>query len=202
MTATAPSHFLISLARLTVVVGLGACLVSCGSEQTVTKEQVRKDAWGNKETFSVGKDKDGNPMMKSDRRSSMEGKTSHMASNRDFAGKDYSKTSYRKKRWGGNTIFGRKKYEGNTDASRYKQEPWFVQKQASAQGKTAYGSDKSFNVNPFSTSTAHEQGGRRVVHKSDAETDVRRRVFIQPDIMDWKKQQGLSISDTNRKLGR
>jgi len=196
------AHFLKNTTRLAVLAGLGVLLVSCAAEQTVTKEQVRKDAWGKKESFSVGKDKDGNPVMKSDRRSHMEGKTSHMASNRDFSGKDYNKKSYRKKRWGGNTLFGRKKYEGNTDASQYKQEPWFVRKQASAQGQKANAAGKSFSVNPFRTRSAREQSGRRIVRTSDAETDVRRRVFIQPDVTDWKKQQSLSVGDTNRMLGR
>lgn len=202
MKASDSTHRLFYCVRVAAVAGLCAFLVSCGSDQTVTKKQVRKDAWGNEESFSVGKDKQGNPMMKSDKRSSMEGKTNHMSSNRDFGGKEYMSKSYRKKRWGGNTLFGRKKYEGNTDASKYKQEPWFVQKQASAQGKSAYGSGKTYSVNPFRTSSANEQGGRRIARTSDAETDVRRRVFIQPTIKDWKKQQGLSIGDTNRKLGR
>ncbi|MBK1830423.1 hypothetical protein JIN77_06780 [Verrucomicrobiaceae bacterium R5-34] len=177
-------------------------LASCASETTVSKERVRKDAWGDKESFSVGKDKDGNPVMKSDKRSSLEGKTSHIASNRDFSGQDFTKKSYRKKRWGGNTLFGGKKYEGNTDASKYKQEPWFVQKQAHAQGQTATVSNQSYSVNPFRTRSAHEQGGSRMAHTSDAETDVRRRVFVQPEITEWEKQSGLSVGDTNRMLGR
>jgi len=196
------THSISNIARVAIAGVFCGFLISCGSEQTVTKTQVKKDAWGNDERYTVGKDKDGNPVMKSDRRSQLEGKRNHMDSNRDFSGKDYMAKSYRKKRWGGNTVFGNKKYEGNTDASRYKQEPWFVQKQASASGKTAYGSDKTYSVNPFSTSSAHEQGGTRIARTSDAETDVRRRVFVQPDITHWKNQKGLSIGDTNRKLGR
>ena len=60
---------------------------ACASEQTVTKTQVKKDSWGRDQRYSVGKDKDGNPMMKSDRRSSLEGKQSNMAANRDFSGR-------------------------------------------------------------------------------------------------------------------
>lgn len=186
----------LALSALTLFLG------ACGSEQTVTKTQVKKDAWGNPERFSVGKDKDGNPVMKSDRRSSLEGKRSMMASNRDFSGKDYTKESYRKKRWLRNTVFGRKQYEGNTDASQYKREPWFVQKQARASGQRARADGKSYRVNPFRTSGAREQSGRRIARTADAETTVRRRVFKQPDIIHWKEQRGLTIKDTNRKLGR
>ena len=196
------TKFIPNFARFAILAGLGGLLVSCATEQTTTKKQVKKDPWGNEERFTVGKDKDGNPVMKSDRRSSMEGKTSHMASNRDFSGQDYMAKSYRKKRWGGNTLFNRKQYSGDTDGSRYKQEPWFVQKQASASGKLAHSNGQAYAVNPYSTSSAYEQGGKRVERTSDAETDVRRRVFKQPDITHWKSQSGLSVSDTNRKLGR
>jgi len=141
-------------------------------------------------------------MMKSDRRSSMEGKDSNMASNRDFSGQDYSTKNYRKKRWGGNTFFGRKKYEGNTDASKYQKEPWFVKKQAGAQGQRASADRKSYSVNPFRRSTAREQGRTPISRTQDAESSIRRRVFQQPEITHWKNQKGLSVGDTNKMLGR
>jgi hypothetical protein len=185
-----------------VVLGIAMLLGACASEQTVTKTQVKKDAWGKDERYSVGKDKDGNPMMKSDRRSSMEGKGSNMASNRDFNGEDYSTKSYRKKRWGGNTFFGRKKYAGNTDASKYKKEPWFVQKQAGAHGQKSRADGKNYSVNPFRTSSAREQGSTRITRTQDAESNLRRRVFKQPEITNWRNQKGLSVGDTNSMLGR
>lgn len=134
MKGTAPIPWLSGGARALLAAALCALSVSCSSDRTVTKKQVRKDPWNNDETFSVGKDKDGNPVMKSDKRSSLEGKRSHFAGNRDFSGKEYTAKSYRKKRWGGNTRFGRKEYQGNTDASRYKLEPWFVQNRRAPRG--------------------------------------------------------------------
>jgi len=185
-----------------ILFGITVVLGACGTERTVTKTQVRKDPWGREERFSVGKDKDGNPVMKSDRRSSFEGKRNNMVSNRDFNAKDYTKKSYRKKRWGGNTVFRRKKYQGNTDASQYKREPWFVRKQAHAQSQRARADGKRYAVNPFRTSRAREQDGRRIAHTADAETGFRRRVFKQPSVINWKEQRGLSVKDTNRMLGR
>ena len=168
----------------------------------MTKTQVRKDWRGKEVPFTVGKDKDGNPVMKSDRRSSFEGKTSGLVGGRDFQGKDYTKTSYRKKRWFGNTVFSKKEYRGNTDASRYKREPWFVQKQASASGKRSRADGKNYSVNPFSTTAARERQAVQISRTSDAETSVRRRVFKQPDIIHWQEQRGLTIKDTNKMLGR
>jgi len=190
------------LHHIFTLIGIALFLGACASEQTTTKTQVKKDEWGRDERYSIGKDKDGNPMMKSDRRSSLEGKQSNMATNRDFSGKDYTKESYRKKRWGGNTLFKSKKYEGNTDASRYKKEPWFVRKQASNQGQRSNADGKSYSVNPFSTQSANEQRGKRLAHTSDAQTDFRRRVFVQPRMTHWKDQKGLNVGDTNRMLGR
>ena len=178
------------------------CLGSCASKRTVSKSQLRLDPWGNPERFSVGKDKDGNPQIKSDRRSSFEGKTSSMAANQDFSGKDYTTESYAKKRWGGDSVFERKQYQGNTDANQYKMEPWFVRKQASAEGKQARAEGKAYQTSDYAKSTALEQDSSRMKHTSDAETDVRRRVYKQPDIIDWKEQQGLGVKDTNRMLGR
>ena len=42
-----------------VILGAVVLLEACASKQTVTKSQVRNDAWGRPEQFSVGKDKDG-----------------------------------------------------------------------------------------------------------------------------------------------
>lgn len=187
-----------------MLLGMFVLLSSCSSKQSVTKAQVRRDAWGKAESFSIGKDKDGNPVMKSDLRSNFEGQQSLMASARDHSGKDYSTKSYSKNRWGGNTAFSRKKYSGKTktNANYYKMEPWFVKKQANSAGERSNLQDKNYTVNPYRKSTAHEQGGSRMEHTSDAESDVRRRVYKQPDIINWKDQQGLEVKDTNRMLGR
>lgn len=188
--------------HICALLGMIMLLGACASEQTVTKTQVKKDPWGRDERYSVGKDKDGNPVMKSDRRSSLEGKRSAMAGSKDFNGQDYNKKSYRKKRWGGNTWFGRKKYEGNTDANSYKKEPWFVQKQASAQNQRSRADGQAYSVNPFRTTSAREQGRAGIARTQDAETNVRRRVFKTPGITHWKDQRGLGVKDTNRMLGR
>ena len=190
------------LVTLTAVSGF---LVSCASERTVTEEKVRKDAWGNKENYTIESDEDGNAVAKSDVRSSLEGRTSHLGgSSRDFGGQDYTKKSYRKTRWGGNTVFGHKAFGGNTDANRYKKEPWFAQKQSSSANRSANAAGKSYSVNPFRTRTANEQSNSRIESISDAATDTRQRVFKEPSIRDYwsTDQQGPSISDTNSRLGR
>ena len=180
------------------------CMVlgACESETTTTKHKVSKDPWGNELPFSIGKDDDGNPMMKSDKRSSFDNKQSNIASGKDFSGSDYSKKSYRKERWGGDTSFGRKKYAGNTSAERYKKEPWYVRKQASASGQQATASNKKFSVNPFRSNRTSSVNSRQVSTSQDSKINNRRQSYKQPNITDWKEQGGLSVKDTNSMLGR
>lgn len=177
-------------------------LGSCASKRTVSKSQVRVDPWGNPEQFSLGKDAEGNPVMKSDLRSSFEGKTSQLGQSRDFNGKDYRTKSYARKRWAGESQFQAKQYAGNTDASQYKMEPWFVRKQTSADGQRAGAEGQRYTTSQYETPTAREQDSERIEGGSDAETDARRRVYQQPEIIDWKEQKGLGVKDTNRLLGR
>ena len=190
------------ITRLLLTLGVVMLVGACATEQKVTKTQVKKDWRGRPEAFSVGKDEDGNPVMKSDRRSSLEGKRNTSFAGKDFRGEDYTKKSYRKKRWFGNSKYTKKEYQGNTDASSYKREPWYVRQQARAGDQRSRADGKRFAANPFRTGTAREQGASRMTRPSDAETNVRRRVFKQPEITHWKKQKGLSVKDTNRMLGR
>lgn len=185
-----------------ILLALAVLLGACATEKTVTKTQVKKDWRGKTVPFTVGKDKDGNPVMKSDRRSSFEGREGYVGGGKKFSGKNYATQSYGKKNWFGSKVFGKKQYQGNTDAGRYQKEPWFVRKQALASGKRARADGESYSVNPFRTSSAREQGGARIKRTTDAETSVRRRVYKQPDIIHWKEQKGLTIKDTNRMLGR
>ena len=77
-----------------------------------------------------------------------------------------------------------------------------MRKEASANGKQADAAGQVYEVGPYQTSTAREQNASRLEHPSDAETDIRRRVYKQPEIIDWEDQKDLSVKDTNRLLGR
>lgn len=56
--------------------------------------------------------------------------------------------------------------------------------------------------NHLPTDVARETGAGAITRPSDAETDFRRRVFQQPDVVDYKKQRELSIEQSKRLLGR
>lgn len=190
------------LGALSVIITISVAVAACSSETTVTQHKVQKDIWGDDEAFAVGKDADGNPTMKSDKRSSFENKSSNVAMNRDFSGKDYTKNSYRKERWTGKSRFSKKSYQGGEDASQYKKEPWFVQKQTSTASMQSGASKKKFSINPFRSKRATEQGGARLSTSTDARVSNRRSSYKQPEIRSWKDQKGLSVGDTNSMLGR
>lgn len=56
--------------------------------------------------------------------------------------------------------------------------------------------------NHLSTGVAHETGAGAITRPSDAQTDFRRRVFQQPDVIDYKQQRELSIQQSKQLLGR
>ena len=178
------------------------CVAGCATEKKVTEKKLRLDAWGHEESFSVGKDEDGNPKMKSNKRSSFENKKSSIVRNRDFRGEDYTAKSYRKKRWGGNTVFNKKVYRGNTDASRYQKEPWFARKRSVEGTKYARANGQSYSTSMYRTQRAYESKGKYLPTKSDAQVDSKRRSYRPPSVINWKEQGGLSVQDTNSMLGR
>lgn len=197
------------LVFLSKLIGIGLCsvaLASCGTfkkVRTITTDRVERDAWGKPSSYKLGKDEAGNPQMKSDKRSSFEQVgANNIVSGKNYRGQEYTKKSYRKDRWGGDSAFRTDSYHGAGKSSRYEKSPWFLQKQAGVQGQEASMGKKSFMTKLFGKKTAREAGVSELARPSDVETDVRRRVFKQPEITGWKNQSGLSVNDTNSLLGR
>ena len=180
------------------------CLLgSCASEQVVSLSKVERDAFGRSLNYSVGEDEDGNPVVKSEKRSALEGKKSNLGSRSDFSGSDYTTKAYRKKRWGGKEEFSTDAYSGVNQATQYDKEPWFVKKQANAQGAAANESKQTFFTKLFKTSKARESNIANVARVSDAETDLRRRVYKEPEIFQpGEYRSNLGIEDTKRMLFR
>ena len=60
----------------------------------------------------------------------------------------------------------------------------------------------SIKGNHLATPGAYESSSTPIVKTGDTETDVRRRVFQQPDIIDYRQQRELSIQRSKKLLGR
>ena len=145
-------------------------------------------------------DPKGNWVPQNDKRSSLEAK----GSSPYFQGK-YQKNTYQtdtraKKSWWGNKEYGRQEYAGNSDGSRF-------QKPSRLDGKSAHETGASANIpdtyqtGTYATNSARETGRSKLAKPSNAQADLRRKVFKEPEIIDWKEQRSLSVEQSKGILG-
>lgn len=146
-------------------------------------------------------DSEGNWLPQSDKRSSFETNRESAYFKGDYAKKQYKTGEYAKKSWWGDTKYESKRYEGNTDGSRFQTNSKF-QQQGAHEANTAADIPDNYKTGNYATSTAREGGAKRFEKSSDAETDVRRRVFSEPEIYDWRQQRNMSVSETKGIMGR
>ena len=125
--------------------------------------------------------------------------------NPEFKGKwdnkEYKAGDFRKKSWWGDKDYATKVYAGNTDASSLKKDSRFGGKSANESAVAARESSENYGTKDYRTGRANEEGGDRIGKVSDAETNIRRRVFTKPQVIPWQLQN-LTVEDTNRMMGR
>jgi hypothetical protein len=119
-----------------------------------------------------------------------------------WEGKEYQAGDFRKKSWWGDKDYVKKVYGGNTDAGALRKESRLGGKRAGEAGVGARDAGKSYATGGYDTGRAREEGGPGIGRPSDAETDGRREVFSDPDVIPWQEQNGMSVEDTRRALGR
>ncbi|WAC21021.1 hypothetical protein OVA24_06445 [Luteolibacter sp. SL250] len=147
------------------------------------------------------KDADGNFLPTSNKRSSFELNRDSPHFKGDYAKKNFKTNDYAKKSWWGDTQHERKKFGGDTDGSRFQTSSRF-QGAGAREANTSAKLPGAYRTNQYGTSTAREAGGSRLGKPSDAETDVRRRVYTPPAVVDWKEQRSMSMGETKSFLGR
>ncbi|NJM38120.1 MAG: hypothetical protein HC845_09840 [Akkermansiaceae bacterium] len=152
------------------------------------------------ENHGYKQDADGNWKAQSDRRSSFESQGEASQFRKAFNKKEYKKGEYAKKSWWGNKDYDRKSYSGNTDGSRF-------QKTASQQGQSAREALDSYETNnydtdAYATNAAREARSAQIGKPNNAEIENRRKVFNQPDIIDYRERRSLTIEQSKSILGR
>jgi hypothetical protein len=148
------------------------------------------------------KDEDGSWTTSSKKRSSFETDRNSPYFKGDYAKKEYGgKKDYSKKSWWGATEYERKGYEGDTDGSRFQSTSRYQGKGARETG-TAANLPGDYRTENYATGAANEAGQRHLDKPSDAETDVRRRVFPAPTVTRWNPQRAMSVEETKGILGR
>ena len=146
-------------------------------------------------------DDEGNWKPRIDRRSSFESKGESPYFKGDYAKKEYKAGEYAKKSWWGTKTYENKAYQGDTDGSRFAKTSRFDGNQARDSGKAAR-EGGTYETGTYATGQANESGKKRLDHPTDAETDIRRRVFTPPPVVDWESQRNLNLQQTKSILGR
>lgn len=145
----------------------------------------------------------GNWVPRNDKRSSFEsqGASGYFNNKSNYNKQTYQAGEYSKKSWWGNKDYGRKSYAGNTDGSRFQKSSRLQGQSAREAGGSADIPD-AYQTGGYATSAAREAGNHDIDKPSDAETDIRRRVFPQPAITDWREQRSLTLEQSKGILGR
>lgn len=193
--------------NLRFILSLAACaLVSCAKDVASRKDPAtpapRKTLSQRlDENNGYTQDADGNWVPRNNKRSSFENQGQSPYFQGSYDKKAYKTGEYRKKAWWGNKDYGRQAYAGNTDGSRF-QKP----SRLDGQGAREAGQDaripRTYETDGFATGSAREAGQSSLAKPSDAETDVRRRVYQAPPVIDWREQRALSLEQSKGILGR
>lgn len=147
-------------------------------------------------------DADGNWKPRNNKRSSFESGGDSAYFKGEYGKKEAYKTGeYSKKSWWGNKDYSHQSYAGNTDGSGFRKTSRLDGQGARESGGAADVPDP-YQPGSYATSSARETSAGRLTKPSDAETDVRRRVFQQPDVIDWREQRALSLDQSKGILGR
>ena len=179
-------------------------VVSCagGSDNETASEPARKklsERINEEGGFKV--DKNGNWVPRSDKRSSFESQGQTYDARKNFQTGEYKSGEYKKKSWWGNKEYDRLAYQGDTDGSRFQKSSRFQGEGARESGNAA-DIPRTYQTDGYATGAAREAGADPMAKPSDAETDIRRRVFQEPEVVDWRQQRALSIEQSRGILGR
>lgn len=204
------------LLQLLVIPALPWLLGSCGNDggggEAAAPQAATGDGWDQKsgDLFNDDSTKildrygSSNPLYSKD----AEGGSASEGSNRSnsqfskaYDGKDFKTDEYEKKAFWGKKDYVKQVYDGNTDGSRFQKSSRFDGSTARQSGQSARGDGKSYQVSDYGTNTAREGSTEGIDRTSDAETDLRRRVYRQPEVRDWRAKRDISKEETRSLLG-
>ena len=178
-----------------------SCAKDSAAEKTAAAPTLKPLSQRLDESNGYKQDADGNWLPKGDKRSSFEAKGKSPYFQGEYGKKTYKTGELSKKSWWGNKDYGRQEYSGNTDGSRFQKSSRLDGKSAREAGSAA-GIPDAYQTDSYATGAAREAGQSGLAKPSDTETDIRRRVFQQPGMIDWREQRELSLEQSKGILGR
>lgn len=180
--------------------GTQAAAQSSGNGFKPMSERMADTMTGRDGGFS--RDSEGNWVAKSKKRSSFETNRESAYFKDGYAKKEYGgKKDYSKKSWWGDTTYESKSYGGDTDGSRF-QTTSRLQGQGAREAGDAANLPGNYRTGNYKTGSAREAARNNLDKPSDAETDVRRRVYPAPSVVNWGEQRSMSMQETKGILGR
>ncbi len=165
------------------------------------KPRTMEQRFNSKEKIGYFKDSEGNWKANSNKRSSFESKGESSLAKREYNAKQYNAGEVQKKSWWGNRDYDKKVYQGNTDANRFLTKSAYGDQSANEGTQISRNAGRRYETESIARKSASEESGSRLQHSSDAETDIRRRVFSEPSVIDWKAQRSMDVNQTRSLLG-
>jgi hypothetical protein len=146
-------------------------------------------------------DADGNWVPQNDKRSPYESKGQSSYFKGQYEKKAYKAGEYSKTSFWGNKEYGTRQYSGSTDGSRFQKDSRLSGQGARESGNSA-DIPKTYQTDSYATSAAHEAGNTAIARPADAETEMRRKIYQPPEIIDWREQRQLSLEQSKGILGK
>lgn len=197
---------LTNLLLIATIVGLG----SCASEKTVSVRKAKSESGLDKFNSNYDYEKDATGLMRavSDEKSQYSRKVEFAGTNQKVTGQDYSKQSYRKKRWGQKSEYGTSKYQGRKD-SNMGESPYYVQ-QAKVNQQQSRFSGSRYGTSGYATNESNYASASNRSNNATSKTSgyvTSKSGYSEPLIMskkDYSKisQGKMSVKQTNTMLGR
>ena len=184
-----------------------ACSCADGSKEEsnaateAAKPRTMEQRFNSKEKIGYFKDSEGNWKANSNKRSSFESAGESSLAKREYNAKQYNPGEVQKKSWWGDRDYNKKSYQGNTDANRFLTKSQYGNQSANEGKQTSRDAGRRYETEAIARKSASEENATSMQHTSDAETDVRRRVFAEPSIIDWKAQRSMDVNQTRSLLG-
>jgi hypothetical protein len=178
-------------------------MASCSNDTKVAEPAPTHKTFNQRlsEKNGYSQDSEGNWKIQGDKRSSFESQGASPYFKGEYQKNTYKTGEYAKKSWWGNKDYGRKTYDGNTDGSRF-MTPSTLDGKNAREASTTAKLPGTYETKNFATNQAREASTQNISKNSDAETDIRRRVFQEPQIIDWREQRTLSLEQSKGLLGR
>lgn len=188
--------------RLASLIALSLITCQCAEKKATneaaetSRPRTLTERLNSKEKQGYFKDSEGNWKANNNKRSSFESVGQASMGKKDFNTKKFNPGNYEKKSWWGNREYKPQQYAGNTDASRFATTAPDAGKRADEAGNSSFFSGKKVDTNRIARQGAREESSTGIQRTSDAETDLRRKVYQEPTIIDWREQRALEIKDT------